>query len=333
MDEFITTLSVIIPVYNSSKYIKSLLKRIHETKKLLIKAKVDLIEVICVCDEPIDNSLDILKSLKEDYSYLNIIELSSNKGQHLATSAGIISSYGEWVCTLDEDLQHDPINIIDLLIAATKYSKDLVYANSLDGPHLNSFYRNFFSKLSKKIISSLTGYDVNITSSYRLIRGNIARSCATSMDKFQYLDNLLFYLTGRKRRTSIFLKFFDRRGNANSGYNFLKLIKHFSNIFYSSEIGATRFFLILFVPIIFLSLISGIFLISLGQSNNVFYTTPGWASIFAMEFILLLILGLFFTLSVKMYSIIALRSLAIAPFILIDRTNDKNIYNNLKKII
>ena len=91
--------------------------------------------------------------------------------------------------------------------------------------------------------------------------------------------------------------------------------------------------MILFVPIILLSLISGIFLISLGQSNNVFYTTPGWASIFAMEFILLLILGLFFTLSVKMYSIIALRSLAIAPFIIIDRSNDKNIYNNLKKII
>ena len=120
MDEFITTLSIIIPIYNSGKFIIPLLKRIHE-KKLLIKAKVDLIEVICVCDEPIDNSLDILKSLKEDYSYLNIIELSSNKGQHLATSAGIISSYGEWVCTLDEDLQHDPINIIDLLIAATKY--------------------------------------------------------------------------------------------------------------------------------------------------------------------------------------------------------------------
>ena len=35
------------------------------------------------------------------------------------------------------------------------------------------------------------------------------------------------------------------------------------------------------------------------------------------------------TFSVKMYSIIALRTLAISPFIIIDRSNDKNIYENL----
>ena len=329
MDEFITTLSVIIPIYNSGKFIIPLLERIEVTKKILSKSKINLIEVICVCDEPIDNSLDIVRSLQENYSYLKIIELSSNRGQHLATSAGIMSSYGDWVCTIDEDLQHDPINIIDLLTTATKYSKDLVYANSLRGPHTKSFYRNFFSKLSKKIISSLTGYDVNITSSYRLIRGNIARSCATSMDKFQYLDNLLFYLTGKKRRANILLKFQDIRTKDGSGYNLLKLLKHFSNVFYSSEIGAKRFFVILYVPIVLISLLIGISLIFLAQSNNVTNTTPGWSSIFAVEFILMIILGLFFTFSVKMYSIIALRTLAITPFIIIDRSNDKNIYENL----
>ena len=160
-------------------------------------AKVNLIEVICVCDEPIDNSVEIIKNLQEKYKYLRVIELSSNTGQHLATSAGIVSSIGDWVCTLDEDLQHDPIHIIELLITSTKNSKDLVYAKSIVGTHKKYFYRDLSSKLAKYIVSIFTGINLKIISSFRLIRGNVARSCATSMDKYQYLDNLLFYLTSQ----------------------------------------------------------------------------------------------------------------------------------------
>ena len=108
MEKFITSLSIIIPIYRAGNHIEKLLARIDETKQILILSKVNLIEVICVCDEPIDNSLQILRKLQLNYSYLKIIELSSNNGQHLATSAGIMSSFGDWVCTLDEDLQHDP---------------------------------------------------------------------------------------------------------------------------------------------------------------------------------------------------------------------------------
>ena len=49
-----------------------------------------------------------------------------------------------------------------------------------------------------------------------------------------------------------------------------------------------------------------------------------------MEILILLILGLFFTFSIKMYSIIALRSLSITPYLTIDRSSDKNVYKNLK---
>ena len=37
------------------------------------------------------------------------------------------------------------------------------------------------------------------------------QGAATSMDKYQYLDNLLFYLTSEKRRENVYLKFFDKR--------------------------------------------------------------------------------------------------------------------------
>ena len=201
MEKFITTLSIVIPVFKASHYIEDLLIKINQTKEILKKAGVNLIEVICVCDEPLDDSLQILKNIEKEYDFLETIELSANLGQHLATSAGIVASSGDWICTLDEDLQHDPLLIIDLLKRATQFSHDLVYAKSRIGTHRKSFYRDISSKFAKKIISTLTGQNLNIISSFRLIRGNVARTSATSMDKFQYLDNLLFYLTSIKRRS------------------------------------------------------------------------------------------------------------------------------------
>ena len=106
MEKFITSLSIVIPIFNASSYIEKLLQRIDQTKNLLSGAKVNLVEVICVCHEPIDNSFELIKNLQKKYKYLRVIELSSNTGKHLATSAGIVSSIGDWVCTLDEDLQH-----------------------------------------------------------------------------------------------------------------------------------------------------------------------------------------------------------------------------------
>ena len=192
MEKFITSLSIVIPIFNASSYIEKLLERIDKTKNLLSGAKVNLIEVICVCDEPIDNSFEIIKNLQEKYKYLRVIELSSNTGQHLATSAGSVSSIGDWVCTLDEDLQHDPIHIIELLKTSTMNSKDLVYAKSIKDSHGKYFIRDISSNFAKNIVSLLTGINLSISSSFRLIRGNVARSCAISMDKYQYLDNLLF---------------------------------------------------------------------------------------------------------------------------------------------
>ena len=73
MEKFITTLSIVIPIFNAGSHIEDLLKRIYDAKKLLEKAGVHLIEVICVCDEPVDNSTFILKNLEKEYDFLETI--------------------------------------------------------------------------------------------------------------------------------------------------------------------------------------------------------------------------------------------------------------------
>ena len=206
----------------------------------------------------------------------------------------------------------------------------MVYAKFITESHRKFSIREISYNFAKNIASLLTGINLSISSSFRLIRGNVARSCAISMDKYQYLDNLLFYLTSEKRRENLYLKFFDKRSNNNTSYNFLKLINHFLRNLFSSDMGTRRFFLILFTLILFNSILIGLSIFIITQYNILDPILLGWGSLFFIEILILFLLGLFFTFSIKMYSIIAFRSLSITPYLTIDRSSDKNIYRNLK---
>ena len=94
--------SVIIPVYNSSKYIKEcILSVINQTYKNL--------EIIVVDDKSTDNSLNIVKSIKD--KRIRLIELKKNMGVAIARNKGIEVSIGDYICFLDSDdyWYHDKI--------------------------------------------------------------------------------------------------------------------------------------------------------------------------------------------------------------------------------
>ena len=329
MERPITSISIVIPIYKSERYIQELLDRISHEKEKLILLGIDLLEVVCVCDEPIDNSISILYSLKNKYPFIKVIELSSNVGQHIATSAGIIASNSEWICTLDEDLQHSPELILNLLKIATRDSHDLIYAKSITKVHKWSNYRDISSKLAKQILYYLTGTNLIRTSSFRLIRSPIARTAAFSMDRFQYFETILHLITSHRRRKTIFLPMPDIRERGGSGYTLIKLFRHFSRYISSSNIGVKRTFIFLILPALFIIFL-GLFMILTSYQENVFLTNPGWTSIFLMELILLISIVIAFLYSLKMYGILAIRSLSLPPFLVLDRSNDLYIYEKIK---
>ena len=67
--------------------------------------------MILVHDGAIDNSDAVISSLASRLPYVTAIWLSRNFGQHPATLAGMASTNGDWVATLDEDGQHNPADI------------------------------------------------------------------------------------------------------------------------------------------------------------------------------------------------------------------------------
>jgi len=248
------------------------------------------------------------------------IELGFNVGQHLATSAGILCARGDWIITMDEDLQHPPELIPQILYDAQSSSLDVIYIKSKNKAHKQSIYRDFTSRLAKSIVNKLTGLDIQNISSYRCIRSQLAKSCASSMDKFQYLDILLQFLTSKRRRGSIYYEMTDLR--SNSGYTLPKLFKHFSKLTFSSLLSGSRVFLVLLFPVILVFTI-GLVFISLAIGANTATYAPGWLSIFAMLLLLSIIQVSILAVLAKTSSILMLRAIAPPAFFVVNRSRDK----------
>ena len=89
-------ISVIIPVFNTEKYISNCIKSI-------IGQTLKDIEIICVNDCSTDNSLAILQKFAKKDNRIKIIDLKENKGVSNARNIGIDIARGEYIYFIDSD--------------------------------------------------------------------------------------------------------------------------------------------------------------------------------------------------------------------------------------
>jgi len=204
-------LSVVVPVYSGEAYIEKLAAQLLEFKIMLEThyEHIRLGEAIFVSDDAIDSSPDILNQICEKYDWINVLHLARNYGQHPATIAGILHSSGDWVVTLDEDLQHPPSKILALL--------DRVKHKLTGVSHIPKF------------------------NSFRLIRGPIARASGSVCGPDTYLDIAMTWFTNRIEAVDLTLK--DERyiDSGKSGYSLSSLLSHARRMAFSSRINALRF--------------------------------------------------------------------------------------------
>src|SRR2546428_334970 len=137
MTDAFLSLSFVVPVYRGEQHLRDLVARQEAFRAQLESsgAPIRLIEVIFVCDEPIDGSASLLASLSRERPWISVIHLAKNSGQHAATAAGMLHTSGDWVVTMDEDGQHDPSRVHSLLESALPKSFDICYATPTSGVH------------------------------------------------------------------------------------------------------------------------------------------------------------------------------------------------------
>ncbi|MBI4846201.1 MAG: glycosyltransferase family 2 protein [Candidatus Omnitrophica bacterium] len=106
-----SSLSVILPVYNEEKNLPIIFQKL---KEVLEQLEIDW-EVIFVNDGSNDASGKELEKILQDDNKVKVVNLARNYGQTQALAAGIDNAKGEIIVTIDADLQNDPQDIPRLI--------------------------------------------------------------------------------------------------------------------------------------------------------------------------------------------------------------------------
>lgn len=232
--------TIVIPVYQAERTLRGVLAEIIplvEGFRTPGGRSARVTEVITAYDHGPDRSDVVIRELAAEHSWVRPVWLSRNFGQHAATLAGIASSGGEWVVTLDEDGQHDPAFIGNLLDTALDDRADVVYADPTNRPP-HGAVRNAASKASKRILETVFGGGrASHFNSYRLILGEVARSVAAYAGTGVYLDVALGWVAARIVTSPVQLR---EEGDRRSGYSYRRLMAHFWRMILTSGTRGLR---------------------------------------------------------------------------------------------
>jgi glycosyltransferase involved in cell wall biosynthesis len=214
--------SVVIPVYRSEESLRPLVGRL-----LQVLEKTGLShEVVLVEDGGGDGSWKVLRDLQaNDPDRVVVIELMRNYGQHNALMCGFRCTRGEYVVTLDDDLQNPPEEVPKLLAAVRTGQFDLVYGTYPSKKH--SLWRNAGSALVNAFYRVVFKNAVTI-SSFRAIHRPLLESIFPYDLNFTFIDGLLAWNTQRIAQIEVE---HHPRATGRSGYDPRKLIQLAFNLF------------------------------------------------------------------------------------------------------
>jgi polyisoprenyl-phosphate glycosyltransferase len=276
-DANVHNISIVVPVYQGELTLEPLLAEIEpftisQSSPCGVQFRVS--EVILVHDGAIDGSDAVMSLLAANMPFVTTIWLSRNFGQHPATLAGMSSTNGDWVVTLDEDGQHEPRDVARLLDVAVENDTQLVYARPMNEPPHGAI-RNIFSALAKWTFKNILGHShVGEFNSFRLIKGEIARSLAAYCGPDVYLDVALSWVVGGAGHCPVFLR--TERGR-HSSYSYRKLVSHFWHLVLTSGTGPLRLVAIIGIMSVLLGVLVsgfGVWARLTGRAE-----VPGWTSL------------------------------------------------------
>lgn len=269
--------SVVIPVYRGEETLPGLiaeLAELHAGAATPAGRAFRVREVILVWDRGPGASDTVITRLAEQHDWVRPVWLSRNFGQHAATIAGMTSSAGDWVVTMDEDGQHDPAYIGAMLDVAYAEDAQLVYAKPTNEPP-HSAFRNAGSRLAKWSFRTFLGSNgLDTFHSYRLIMGEVARSAAAYTGAGVYLDVALSWVVSSAAICPMPMR---SEGRPASNYTSKRLLAHVGRLVVST--GTRPLAIVSGLGIVVFLLGIGYALWVLIRSLTGFGLPQGWASI------------------------------------------------------
>ncbi|NTW00075.1 MAG: glycosyltransferase family 2 protein [Oscillochloris sp.] len=145
------SLSIVVPIYNEEDSIPHLYNRLSTA----LEQYGHSYEILAVDDGSRDRSFELLRDLAAGDSRLRVVRFRRNFGQTAAFAAGFDRARGDYIVTIDADLQNDPNDIPDLLARASEgYDVVSGWRARRKDPFIN---RKLPSMIANRLISWVTG--------------------------------------------------------------------------------------------------------------------------------------------------------------------------------
>ncbi len=162
------TLSIVVPLYNEQDNINPLVTAVEKAMEGMA------FELVLVDDGSVDATVECVLALKQPW--VKLVVFARNFGQTSAMAAGIDAAAGEFIATMDGDLQNDPTDIPRMLDRLKKENLDVV-AGIREKRKDGMVLRKIPSMIANKLIRRLSHVQVqDYGCTLKVFRSSIAKN-------------------------------------------------------------------------------------------------------------------------------------------------------------
>lgn len=243
--------SVVVSVYKS----ENSLKLLHERLAAVFHSLGSSWELILVNDCSPDGSWEVCRELALKDHKVTAINLTNNFGQHSAAMCGFAHAKGEYVITMDDDLQHPPEEIVKLVKTITEGNFSVVYGQYDKRKY--KWFKNIASMALNKLISRITGSGY-IATTFRIMKGSVAEKLVDFKQHNVIVDVLIKDVVSKRDVGHVIVEHHEREIGTSS-YSYKKLFLHALNMIFNYTIWPLRLGTILGLVLSALSVLLGIY--------------------------------------------------------------------------
>jgi glycosyltransferase involved in cell wall biosynthesis len=209
-------ISIIVPIYNSSGFIKNLLASVDAER---IRSKWNL-ELVLVDDGSKDNSYGKIEELCATYPYIKGIKLSRNFGHQIAVKTGLAHCTGDYIAIIDDDLQ-DPPELLPMFFKYLDDGYDVAYG--VRKKRKESFIKKLSYNSFYRILKSLSDTKIPLDSGdFCVMKKHVVENMLKLQEKNPFLRGIRAWVGFKQVGVE-----YERaaRIEGESGYTFKKLMK------------------------------------------------------------------------------------------------------------